>query len=259
MKKVLREKHKNEEKWIDMHTLYWNLVASNYDDFYKDKWSQDENDGITNKLSWIKTIPNCEILDLGCGTGLGYQLCHKINPTIKYHGLDISSEMVRKAKRKFPNAIFEVGDMANLSGFEEASLDAVICIFTTFSYTNRPSKVVKETYRILKPGGRIFFSVLNRWSLRRILKGRISEVENYRTRKSRLGKKTVPAYVYSINDLKQLFGSEGFKDVSITGQSIFGGVLEQEKLWRVDAFLSKPFSFLCHSLNIQAKKCNILE
>lgn len=254
MNKELKVKYKNAEKWIDMHTLYWNLIASNYDDFYKDKWSQDENEEIIEKLSWIKDIENCKILDLGCGTGLGYQLCHTINPTIKYHGLDISFEMVGKARRKHQNATFEVGDMANLSDFKESSLDAVICIFTTFSYTNKPSKVVQETYRILKPGGRIFFSVLNKWSLRRILKGKIRDVENYRTRKSKIGNHTVPAYVYSTNDLKQLFGTVGFKDISITGQSVLGGVLEQEKLWKVDSFLSIPFFFLCHNLNIQARK-----
>ena len=44
---------------------------------------------------------NCQVLDLGCGTGLELQEYYTLNPSAKVTGIDLSQGMLAELKRKF--------------------------------------------------------------------------------------------------------------------------------------------------------------
>ena len=49
----------------------------------------------------LPTSPNCQILDLGCGTGLELEAYYPLNPTARITGIDLSQGMLAALKKKF--------------------------------------------------------------------------------------------------------------------------------------------------------------
>ena len=101
---------------------------------------------------------NPMVLDLACGTGLStFQLVDWLDGVGRFHGLDFSSEMIRKAEENASllgySVDFLVGDAEKLD-YPDDSFDAII---SNMSFQMFPDKlsVLKEAYRVLKPDGMI--------------------------------------------------------------------------------------------------------
>lgn len=116
----------------------------------------------------IKTVSlkeNQKVLDIGCGYGrhviqfskMGYQIV----------GLDLNSDYIKEGLRKLRElnleAILVQGDMRDLP-FQDQEFNLATFFFTSFGYFSEEDnyKVLKETCRILKPGGYIFLDLENR-------------------------------------------------------------------------------------------------
>ena len=72
-------------------------------------------------------------------------------------GVDFSSEMVREAQQRYPGITFEEGDAEQLP-FPDASFDAVVLNFGML-HLGRPERALSEAHRVLRPGGRVAFTV----------------------------------------------------------------------------------------------------
>jgi 2-polyprenyl-3-methyl-5-hydroxy-6-metoxy-1,4-benzoquinol methylase len=109
-----------------------------------------------------------KLLDLGCGTG---RLClHFATKGFDCTGVDLSDEMLARAKRNAESANVRVrwlkGNLVELTDLSEESFDFAACLFSTLGMVrgaeNR-SKVVANAYRLLKPGGRFVLHAHNRF------------------------------------------------------------------------------------------------
>lgn len=243
------------QKWNIYQQEYWNKIAPNYDSLYESKWSIAENQQLAEQLQQLQNFNNtCNVLDLGCGTGLGFEICSRIAPKgFRYSGLDIASEMVAVGREKWSNASFFIGDMSNLSMFMPESFDIVISLFTAFSYSDKPIQVLKEIHRVVRQGGEVFVSYLSRYSLRRLCRLKFSNIEYYNTRYNDNIEKA-PAFVYTQRELQSMIERAGFITKTTFGQGVFSGVFENTILWRTDYELAKYFPNLCHLQNIYAVK-----
>jgi len=130
--------------------------------------------GANNPQGFVELKKGEVVLDLGCGAGLDlYFYAQAVGEKGKVYGLDISEDMVSKAKQNMElvgikNAEISVGESDNLS-FNDNFFDVVA---SNGIYNLSPDKeaVMREVYRVLKPGGRTVFCEI-------VLKGPLSEDE----------------------------------------------------------------------------------
>ena len=102
------------------------------------------------------------VLDLGSGAGVDVFLAaNKVGPTGRVIGVDMTKEMIDKAKgiamsHGYHNVEFRLGEIEKLP-VEDESMDVVIsnCVI---NLSPDKSKVFQETYRALKPRGRLTVS-----------------------------------------------------------------------------------------------------
>ncbi|SMO72553.1 Ubiquinone/menaquinone biosynthesis C-methylase UbiE [Chryseobacterium rhizoplanae] len=232
---------------------YWNNIAKDYNSLYADNWSKEENLFI-QKLLKTFICDHHKILDLGCGTGLGYELCTASNKKIKYTGLDISEHMIRLLRSQHPEVGYIEGSMSNLSQLNDNYFDLIVSIFTSFSYTDDVSKTRQEMFRVLKPGGTVVISVLSKWSLRRIFAFKFLGIEKYKTRKSK-GADYCLAKVFSKKDITAF--EQDFIVEEILGYNSFGGInflTKNNRFWNISRIISKLFPQTSHELIVILKK-----
>lgn len=95
------------------------------------------------------------ILDLASGTG--HFTARLADAGADVVGLDIAPNMVALAGAKFPNVRFQEGDAEALP-FEDSAFDAVTCCFGLLHFEDLGAALA-EIHRLLRPGGRLAFSV----------------------------------------------------------------------------------------------------
>ena len=95
------------------------------------------------------------ILDIA--TGAGYVAAAAARLGAAPIGLDFSVTQVRLARQRYPGIRFEQGDAEALP-FDGDTFDAVVNAFG-LCHLPRPDVALGEAFRVLKPGGRVAFSV----------------------------------------------------------------------------------------------------
>ena len=94
---------------------------------------------------------NVDILDVACGTGVlfPYYLERKVKSIT---AVDLSPELVKIAKSKFPQADVICGDAENFTFPHQ--FDAIM-IYNAFPHFPEPEKVIENLSKHLKSGGKI--------------------------------------------------------------------------------------------------------
>ena len=92
-----------------------------------------------------------DILDIACGTGVLFPYYYE-KGVASVTGIDISTEMVKIAKEKFPGATVIKGDA---EGFPFEKEFDVIMIYNAFPHFMNPDALFENLDKYLKNGGRI--------------------------------------------------------------------------------------------------------
>jgi SAM-dependent methyltransferase len=182
------------------------------------------------------------VLDLGSGAGFDcFLAANKVGQRGRVIGVDMTPEMLEKArenaaKDNYTNVEFRLGEIENLPA-ADMSVDVIIsnCVI---NLAPDKSRVFKEAFRVLKPGGRLMVSDI---VLPRALPQSI--------------KNSIEAYVGCIagavleSDYLEAIETAGFQDVKIVGESTFA--IE-------DIFSSPEVQAVAKSLNLTPEKAGEL-
>jgi SAM-dependent methyltransferase len=118
--------------------------------------------GCGNPIALASLKDGETVLDLGSGPGLDcFLAAAKVGPEGKVIGVDMTPAMVEKARANarqggYNNVEFRLGEIENLP-VADNSVDVVIsnCVI---NLSPDKKRVFQETFRALKPGGRVMFA-----------------------------------------------------------------------------------------------------
>ena len=136
-----------------MSREYFNRMAAKWDDCAAEK-DVTRLEGLAESLD---ILPGETVLDVGAGTGVfAPYLLRKIGPQGKLVCLDEAEEMLQKAREKnlAGNIEYVRADIAS-SQLESDIFDAVVC-YSSFPHFSDKPLALKEIFRMLKPGGKLF-------------------------------------------------------------------------------------------------------
>jgi 2-polyprenyl-3-methyl-5-hydroxy-6-metoxy-1,4-benzoquinol methylase len=142
----LLETRNHAEKW--MHAYRYRFTASR----------------LKNFRSTISEDTPLKVLDIACGMGYGSKiLAQTLQAQVK--GVDIAADALDYARENHSAEGVELsqGGITEIP-FSDASFDVAVC-YETIEHVHYEETLValKELYRVLKPGGKLFISTPNRY------------------------------------------------------------------------------------------------
>ena len=100
---------------------------------------------------------NITLVDFGCGSGIILKLIYKKNPSGKYIGLDVLDDVLKKARKIFPEGNFYEIDDGEKLPLEDNSTDFIFSS-EVIEHVYNTENAVSEMCRILKPGGKLLLT-----------------------------------------------------------------------------------------------------
>lgn len=109
-----------------------------------------------------EAFENRRVLDLGVGSGRTTR--YLLPFCADYLGIDLSPEMLAHARRAFPGARFDQGDLRALGHLPDASFEFVMIAYNTIDVLDHDDRLalLREIRRIMAPDGLLVFSSHNR-------------------------------------------------------------------------------------------------
>ena len=132
----------------------WNNAAENFAKEQERSVFADANKKIIKER--FREFNGEKILDLGCGYGYYTEYFQSIGGIAT--GIDGSKAMIDIAKKNYPKCDFMVLDITKTLPFEDNSFDIIFCNQVLMDIENAES-VFYECFRILKPGGILYYSI----------------------------------------------------------------------------------------------------
>jgi ubiquinone/menaquinone biosynthesis C-methylase UbiE len=190
----------------------YDLWASGYDD-QPGNLMLDMDEALCDQFFNEITIAGKTVADVGCGTGRHWKKIMDKKPG-RLIGFDVSEEMLKKLREKFPHA--ETYCVANhhLQGIKNNSCDIIISTLTIAHIENAEDAML-EWDRVLKPGGEL---IITDYHPELLGKG------GKRTFRHKGKTITVKNYIHPIEKLRAIARQLHWNEMSFAGRKIDASV-----------------------------------
>jgi arsenite methyltransferase len=192
--------------------------------------------GCGNPTALANLKPGETVLDLGSGGGIDVLLsARRVGPTGKAYGLDMTDEMLalaeqNKRKSGLTNVEFLKGEIENIP-LPDNSIDVIVsnCVI---NLSGDKDRVLREAFRVLKPGGRFAISdVVVRGEVPQEIQknmelwvgcvaGALSDTQ-YRQKLAAVGFESIDietTRVYNVDDAREFLTAAGIEPASVASQ-----------------------------------------
>lgn len=191
---------KDDTKHTQLNEAKWDKWAESFDGkgWVQKRLRKDQS----KVVSLLDAKESVRFLDAGCGTGWAMgEFASSVNKKGLFYGVDLSTKMIEKAKENFrgqDNFHFTKTNAESIP-LDDDFFDIIICT-NSFHHFLHPEKAMKEFYRLLKAGGKVYIldATSDVWFVRivdRIM--RLIEAEHVK--------------FYSTKEYQQLFQDAGLK------------------------------------------------
>ena len=192
--------------------------------------------GCGNPTALAQLAPGETVLDLGSGGGIDVLLsARRVGPTGKAYGLDMTDEMLalaRENQRKagVDNIEFLKGEIESIP-LPDNSVDVIIsnCVI---NLSRDKDRVLREAFRVLKPGGRLAVSdVVTRGDIPDVLRGNLElwvgclagalDEADYAAKLAAAGFATIsiePTRIYQVEDAREFLTGKGIDADAVAAQ-----------------------------------------
>lgn len=109
-------------------------------------------------------MKNKSCLDVGCSSGVISEYLSKSKSLKTVIGIDIDDHAIQVAQKKTREGLTFIKVESEKIPFPEERFDIVICN-QVYNFVENPPYLLKEIYRVLKPGGICFFSARNKLAI----------------------------------------------------------------------------------------------
>lgn len=136
----------------DKHQDFFDKLAQEWDLMF----TAEDMERLSHIVDQLKVKSGMKILDLGCGTGILFDMLRrKVGDAGSVTGVDFSLEMAQKALRNFPFTNVNVIDADAVAlPFRDSTFDMVTA-FSAFPHFTNQQRALDEAHRVLKSGGKI--------------------------------------------------------------------------------------------------------
>ncbi len=147
---------KDETKHTQLNEAKWDKWADSLD---SQNWRNNYlRDAQRRLISLLNVREGIHFLDVGCGTGWAVGEVAKLaGEQGLFYGADLSPRMIEKAKSNFPGKENFRFIQANSESIPlgDDFFDLIICT-NSFHHYLHPDQALKEMYRLLKSGGKLY-------------------------------------------------------------------------------------------------------
>jgi ubiquinone/menaquinone biosynthesis C-methylase UbiE len=139
----------DDSKRMEIQKEY-DQTASTYD---RD-WSYYIKSTSLETLQRMELSAEDHLLDIGCGTGYFLKLIRSSGFSGSALGLDLSVNMLKKARQTSERTIF-LGGQSEVLPFRDDSFTVVVCN-NAFHFFLEPRSFLRDVHRVLKDGGKLY-------------------------------------------------------------------------------------------------------
>lgn len=115
-----------------------------------------------DRLDWlsdkVSLVPGARVLDFGCGDGFFLYVFRQAYPELEFFGLDLSEAAVEKGRSSY--GLNLVAGEIDERTFPESFFD-LVTMYHVVEHLTEPLKVIKQLFRVTRPGGKIVITTPN--------------------------------------------------------------------------------------------------